>query len=89
MVRGERGKFGIRGNVVSISYGSHWTGQGPNPTLSAIFSMAYEADMALRSSLLRSSDLKSDALCTQPACLRADKSKQSWRDDQVLSPTCD
>jgi hypothetical protein len=35
MVRGESGKFGILGNVVSTSYGSHWAGQGSNPTLSA------------------------------------------------------
>jgi hypothetical protein len=36
MVRGESGKFGILGNVVSTSYGSHWAKQGSNPTLSAI-----------------------------------------------------
>jgi hypothetical protein len=35
MVRGEGGKVGILGNVGSTSYGSHWAGQGPNPTLSA------------------------------------------------------
>jgi hypothetical protein len=32
MVHGEGGKFGILGNVGSTSYGSHWAGQGPNPT---------------------------------------------------------
>jgi hypothetical protein len=36
MVRGALGKFGIGGNVESTSYGSDWTGQGPNPSLSAI-----------------------------------------------------
>jgi hypothetical protein len=35
-VRGENGKFGIRGNVESASYGSDWAGQGSNPSLSAI-----------------------------------------------------
>src|ERR1700722_1209067 len=35
MVPGERGKFGIRGNVVSPSYRSHWAGQAPNPSPSA------------------------------------------------------
>ena len=33
MVRGNRGKFGIRGNVESTTYGGHWALQGSNPTL--------------------------------------------------------
>jgi hypothetical protein len=46
MVRGEGGKFGILGNVGSTSYGSHWAGQGPNPTLSA---MLLKIDKLLKS----------------------------------------
>jgi hypothetical protein len=35
MIHGGRGVFGIYGNLLSVTYGSDWCRQFPNPTLSA------------------------------------------------------